>query len=173
MMVRTSANSVYRSLTIIAVVAALLIGSTSAAWSQETTDEGARERSARLSLNLTSVTLGSVLKVMTHKTGIKFLIGSDLVGKTINVYLEDVLVEDALAAIMKANGLWYTRQKGTNIYVIMESPDGPPVATVTDVFHTDYADAGMLQPTIEAVLTEVGGVVVDQRTNAIVVSDIP
>ena len=144
MMVRTSANSVYRSLTIIAVVAALLIGSTSAAWSQETTDEGARERSARLSLNLTSVTLGSVLKVMTQKTGINFLIGSDLVGKTINVYLEDVLVEDALAAIMKANGLWYTRQKGTNIYVIMESPDGPPVATVTDVFHTDYADAGLL-----------------------------
>jgi len=173
MMVRTSANSVYRFLTIIAVVAALLIGSTSAAWSQETTEEEARERSARLSLNLTSVTLGSVLKVMTQKTGINFLIGSDLVGKTINVYLEDVLVEDALAAIMKANGLWYTRQKGTNIYVIMESPDGPPVATVTDVFHTDYADAGMLQPTIEAVLTEVGEVVVDQRTNAIVVSDIP
>jgi len=172
-MVRTSANSGYHFLTIIAVVAALLMVSTSAAWSQETTDEGARERSQRLSLNLTSVTLGSVLKVMTQKTGINFLIGSDLVGKTINVYLEDVLVEDALAAIMKANGLWYTRQKGTNIYVIMESPDGPPVATVTDVFHTDYADAIMLKPTIEAVLTEVGSVVVDQRTNAIVVSDIP
>jgi len=172
-MVRTSAHSGYRFLTIIAVVAALLITSSSAAWSQDSTDAPARERSQRLSLNLTSVTLGSVLKVMTQKTGINFLIGSNLVGKTINVYLEDVLVEDALAAIMKANGLWYTRQKGTNIYVIMESPDGPPVATTTEVFHTDYADAIMLQPTIEAVLTEVGAVVVDQRTNAIVVSDIP
>jgi type IV pilus secretin PilQ/predicted competence protein len=174
MMVRTPIRSGYRSLVIIALVAAMLVTTSSAAWSQDTAaDAGARERSGRLSLNLTSVTLGSVLKVMTQKTGINFLIGSDLVGKTINVYLEDVLVEDALAAIMKANGLWYTRQKGTNIYVIMESPDGPPVATVTDVFHTDYADAVMLQPTIEAVLTEVGKVVVDQRTNAIVVSDIP
>ncbi|MEA3409616.1 MAG: secretin N-terminal domain-containing protein [Candidatus Eisenbacteria bacterium] len=170
MMVRKSTHKAYRFFTIIAVVAALLIGTCSAAWSQ-TAD--AVDRSQRLSLNLTSVTLGSVLKVMTQKTGINFLIGSDLTGKTINVYLEDVLVEDALAAIMKANGLWYTRQKGTNIYVIMESPDGPPVATVTDVFHTDYADAVMLKPTIEAVLTEVGNVVVDQRTNAIVVSDIP
>ena len=174
MMVRESTHKTYRFFTIIAVVAALLIATCSVAWSQSgTTDAGARERSARISLNLTSVTLGSVLKVMTQKTGINFLIGSDLTGKTINVYLEDVLVEDALAAIMKANGLWYTRQKGTNIYVIMESPDGPPVATVTDVFHTDFADAVMLLPTIEAVLTEVGNVVVDQRTNAIVVSDIP
>ena len=173
-MVRESTHKTYRFLTIIAVVAALLIATCSAAWSQSgTSDAASGERSARISLNLTSVTLGSVLKVMTQKTGINFLIGSDLVGKTINVYLEDVLVEDALAAIMKANGLWYTRQKGTNIYVIMESPDGPPVATTTEVFHTDYADAVMLQPTIEAVLTEVGAVVVDQRTNAIVVSDIP
>ncbi|MFH1689125.1 MAG: secretin N-terminal domain-containing protein [Candidatus Eisenbacteria bacterium] len=174
MMVRKPVRSVYRFLMILAVVAAMLVTTSSAAWSQDTAaDAGARERSGRLSLNLTSVTLGSVLKVMTQKTGINFLIGSDLTGKTINVYLEDVLVEDALAAIMKANGLWYTRQKGTNIYVIMESPDGPPVATTTEVFHTDYADAVMLQPTIEAVLTEVGKVVVDQRTNAIVVSDIP
>lgn len=171
MMVRESTLKAYRFFTIIAVVAALLIVTCSPAWSQSGTTDV--ERGQRLSLNLTSVTLGSVLKVMTQKTGINFLIGSDLTGKTINVYLEDVLVEDALAAIMKANGLWYTRQKGTNIYVIMESPDGPPVATVTDVFHTDYADAVMLKPTIEAVLTEVGSVVVDQRTNAIVVSDIP
>ncbi len=174
MIVRESTHKTYRFFTIIAVVTALLIATCSVAWSQnETADVEARERSARISLNLTSVTLGSVLKVMTQKTGINFLIGSNLTGKTINVYLEDVLVEDALAAIMKANGLWYTRQKGTNIYVIMESPDGPPVATVTEVFHTDYADAVMLQPTIEAVLTEVGTVVVDQRTNAMVVSDIP
>ncbi len=171
MMVRESTDKAYRFFTIIAVVAALLIVTCSPAWSQSGTTNV--ERGQRISLNLTSVTLGSVLKVMTQKTGINFLIGSGLTGKTINVYLEDVLVEDALAAIMKANGLWYTRQKGTNIYVIMESPDGPPVATVTDVFHTDYADAVMLEPTIEAVLTEVGSVVVDQRTNALVVSDIP
>ncbi|MCK4511106.1 hypothetical protein KAW64_05165 [bacterium] len=131
MMVRESTHKAYRFLTIIAVdrrpsdchVFGLR------GHRVRTTELQASERGARLSLNLTSVTLGSVLKVMTQKTGINFLIGSDLTGKTINVYLEDVLVEDALAAIMKANGLWYTRQKGTNIYVIMESPDGPPVAT--------------------------------------------
>jgi type IV pilus secretin PilQ/predicted competence protein len=160
-------------LTVIAVVAAMLMATCGTALSQDDVTEAETGRSQRISLNLTSVTLGSVLKVMTQKTGINFLIGSDLVGKTINVYLEDVLVEDALAAIMKANGLWYTRQKGTNIYVIMESPDGPPVNTITEVFHTNYADAVMLKPTIEAVLTEAGGIVVDQRTNAIVVSDIP
>ena len=169
-------SSVRRLATTLAIVAAVLLTTATMVWSEEAGTAGSvagGRSSPRLSLNLQNVTLGSVLKVMTQKTGINFLIGSDLTGKTINVYLEDVLVEDALAAIMKANGLWYTRQKGTNIYVIMESPDGPPVNTVTEVFHTDYADAVMLKDTVEAILTEAGGIVVDQRTNALVVSDIP
>ena len=175
MMVRKSGFSRYRSATIATVLVALLCVTCSTAWSQEAdaADVGTTGYSPRISLNLQNVTLGAVLKVMTQKTGINFLIGSDLTGKTINVYLEDVLVEDALAAIMKANGLWYTRQKGTNIYVIMESPDGPPVNTITQVFHTNYADAKLLEPTVSAVLTEAGHIVVDQRTNALVVSDIP
>jgi type IV pilus secretin PilQ/predicted competence protein len=164
-----------RLITIVVVVIALLATTCPVAWSQEAETAAVESggRSQRISLNLQNVTLGAVLKVMTQKTGINFLIGSDLVGKTINVYLEDVLVEDALAAIMKANGLWYTRQKGTNIYVIMESPEGPPVNTITQVFHTNYADAKNLEPTITAVLTEAGSIVVDGRTNSLVISDIP
>ncbi len=152
----------------------LLLAMTSVAWSQEDTlESAARGRVQRISLNLQDVTLGSVLKVMTQKSGINFLIGSDLVGKSINVYLEDVLVEDALAAIMRANGLWYTRQKGTNIYVIMDAPEGPPVTTVTEVLGLSYADATMLLPTMESVLTEAGSIVVDARTNSLVATDIP
>ncbi|MBM3307878.1 MAG: hypothetical protein FJY74_06100 [Candidatus Eisenbacteria bacterium] len=159
------------------LTALLLLAVAPAAQAQETvtgaTDDGSRVRGQRISLNLQDVTLGNVLKVMTQKSGINFLIGSDLVGRSINVYLEDVLVEDALAAIMRANGLWYTRLKGTNIYVIMEAPDGPPVATVTEVLHANYASAGELEPTVKAILTSAGSIVVDKRTNSLVVSDIP
>jgi type IV pilus assembly protein PilQ len=151
--------------------AALTLALAAMAWGQEMDTE--QVRSQRISLNLQNVTLGSVLKVMTQKSGINFLIGSDLVGKTINVYLEDVLVEDALAAIMRANGLWYTRQKGTNIYVITDAPEGPPVVTVTEVLRTSYADANELAGTLQSVLTETGSIVVDGRTNSLVVSDIP
>lgn len=174
MMVRSRMRAGHRLGTITLIVAAMLMLFSSVAWSQD--DESVATsggRSQRISLNLQNVTLGSVLKVMTQKTGINFLLGSDLVGKTINVYLEDVLVEDALAAIMRANGLWYTRQKGTNIYVIWESPEGPPVSTITQVFKTNYADATKLENTVTAVLTEAGSIVVDQRTNSLVVSDIP
>ncbi len=162
----------FRSAVLLLVIGAVLIAATSLAWSQTRASEES-VRSQRISLNLQNVTLGSVLKVMTQKSGINFLIGSELVGKNINVYLEDVLVEDALAAILRANGLWYTRQKGTNIYVIMSSPEGPPVATMTEVFRTDYADAVELGETIQEVLTDLGSVVVDQRTSSLVVSDIP
>jgi len=154
------------------VIVAVLLATTSFAWSQTSANE-AIVRSQRISLNLQNVTLGSVLKVMTQKSGINFLIGSELVGQNINVYLEDVLVEDALAAILRANGLWYTRQKGTNIYVIMSSPEGPPVATMTEVFRTNYANAVELGETIQEVLTDLGSVVVDERTSSLVVSDIP
>lgn len=175
MVVRSAEHAGCRLITILFVVIALVATTCPIAWSQDSGSAVVESggRSQRISLNLQNVTLGAVLKVMTQKTGINFLIGSDLVGKTINVYLEDVLVEDALAAIMKANGLWYTRQKGTNIYVIMESPDGPPVNTITQVFHTNYADAKLLEPTVSAVLTEAGSIVVDGRTNALVISDIP
>lgn len=158
---------------IVLLTVLLILSSVTVAWSQETTDVGADRRSQRISLNLTNVTLGSVLKVMTQKSGINFLIGSGLVGKEINVYLEDVLVEDALAAIMRANGLWYTRQKGTNIYVITDAPGGPPVATITEVMRPSFADAVELGETLTAVLTEAGSIVVDERTNSLVVSDIP
>lgn len=154
------------------VTVAMLFATTSLVSSQTTAPESV-VRSQRISLNLQNVTLGSVLKVMTQKSGINFLIGSELVGQNINVYLEDVLVEDALAAILRANGLWYTRQKGTNIYVIMSSPEGPPVATSTEVFRTNYADAVELGATIQEVLTDLGSVVVDERTSSLVVSDIP
>ena len=163
--------------TIVLLTALLALVAAPAAQAQETAqgtvDEGTRVKSQRISLNLQDVTLGNVLKVMTQKSGINFLIGSDLVGKSINVYLEEVLVEDALSAIMRANGLWYTRLKGTNIYVIMEAPEGPPVATVTEVLHTNYASAAELEPTVKAVLTSAGSIVVDQRTNSLVISDIP
>lgn len=159
---------------VVLLTAVFLLATAAPVLCQEASREmGAGVRSQRISLNLQNVTLGSVLKVMTQKSGINFLIGADLLGKNINVYLEDVLVEDALAAILRANGLWYTKQKGTNIYVIMESPEGPPVATVTEVVRTNYADAVGLKETLSEVLTEVGSIVVDARTNALVISDIP
>jgi type IV pilus assembly protein PilQ len=160
---------------VIVVTAILLVLAVAppAAAQEDMGDSGSKVRSQRISLNLQNVTLGSVLKVMTQKSGINFLIGSDLVGKEINVYLEDVLVEDALAAIMRANGLWYTRQKGTNIYVITDAPEGPPVATITEVLRLNYADAPSLEPTLSAVLTDAGSIVVDERTNSLVLSDIP
>ncbi len=165
-----SRNRLLRHWLIAAIVVVLAFTMTLPALSQ-TSDAGVR--SQRISLNLQNVTLGSVLKVMTQKSGINFLIGSELVGREINVYLEDVLVEDALAAILRANGLWYTRQKGTNIYVIMEALEGPPVATTTEVFNTNYADAVELNETLKGVLTDLGSIVVDARTSALVVSDIP
>ncbi len=166
----SSRNRLLRHWLIAAIVVVLAFTMTLPVLSQ-TSDAGVR--SQRISLNLQNVSLGSVLKVMTQKSGINFLIGSELVGREINVYLEDVLVEDALAAILRANGLWYTRQKGTNIYVIREALEGPPVATTTEVFNTNYADAVELNETLSGVLTDLGSIVVDARTSSLVVSDIP
>jgi len=161
------------ALSVALIATALILMTSSLAVSQDEAQGSSQIRSQRITLNLQNVTLGSVLKIMTQKSGINFLIGSQLVGKEINVYLENVLVEDALAAIMRANGLWYTRQKGTNIYVITDAPEGPPVTTITEVLRLDYAAADELKETVEAVLTEAGSIVVEGRTNSLVVSDIP
>jgi len=161
------------ALSVALIATALILTTSSLAVSQDEAQGSSQIRSQRITLNLQNVTLGSVLKIMTQKSGINFLIGSDLVGKEINVYLENVLVEDAIAAIMRANGLWFTRQKGTNIYVITDAPEGPPVTTMTEVMRLDFAAAEELEATVKAVLTEVGSIVVEPRTNSLVVSDIP
>lgn len=164
---------IYLAITTLLLAAMILLALPQTSWSQETGQDASQVRSQRITLNLQNVTLGSVLKIMTQKSGINFLIGSQLVGKEINVYLENVLVEDALAAIMRANGLWYTRQKGTNIYVITDAPEGPPVTTITEVMRLSYAAAPELEETVKAVLTEAGSIVVEERTNSLVISDIP
>ena len=75
-------------LTTALLAALLLLTIPQSAWSQESGGEASQIRSQRITLNLQNVSLGSVLKIMTQKSGINFLIGSDLVGKEINRNME-------------------------------------------------------------------------------------
>ncbi|MCK4590272.1 MAG: AMIN domain-containing protein, partial [Candidatus Latescibacteria bacterium] len=96
-------------------------------------------REQLISLNLQGVTLENVLKILTKKTGFNFLMSSNLSGMRINVYLRGVPIQGAIETILKANGLWYERQEGTNIYVIKKIKGPPPAETVTEIIKCDYA----------------------------------
>jgi type IV pilus secretin PilQ/predicted competence protein len=126
-----------------------------------------------ITMNLRDVRLENALRLLTERTGMNFSMDTDLGDRLINVYLVDVSPEDALAAILRANGLWYTRQEGTNIYVIIAEEKGPPANTETRVLKCNYADAKELKPTVESNIGEVGKIVVDERTNSLVVTDTP
>jgi type IV pilus assembly protein PilQ len=126
-----------------------------------------------ISLNLQGVTLENALKILTKKTGLNFLMSSDLSGMKINVYLRGVPVQGAIQTILKANGLWYERQEGTNIYVITKIKGSPPAETVTEIIRCDYATVADLGRIITENLTRDGSFTVDKRTNSVIVTDTP
>ena len=130
-------------------------------------------REQLLSLNLRGVTLENALKILTKKTGLNFLMSSDLSDMKVNVYLRNVPVEGAILTILKANGLWYERQKDTNIYVIKKIKGPPPAETVTEIIKCDYVSVVDLGDIIKENLTKDGSFTVDQRSNSVIVNDTP
>jgi len=136
--------------------------------------DAARPDSARdqlISLKLQHVSLEHALKALTKKTGLNFLMSAGLAGLRLNVYLRGVPAEGALLTILKANGLWYERQKGTNIYVVTKGPQ--PAEVATEIIRCGYASVADLGNIVENNLTSNGSFTVDKGTNSVVVSDTP
>ncbi len=80
-----------------------------------------------ITLDLKDVKLEDALRLITEKTGMKFVIKPDLSEKLVSIYLPNVKGEDALDAILNMHGLDYTRKKDTDIYIVEEMPEALPL----------------------------------------------
>ncbi|HQP10201.1 MAG TPA: secretin N-terminal domain-containing protein [Candidatus Omnitrophota bacterium] len=147
----------------------------------------------KISMDFTNAKLNDVLKIFSQQSGLNFIAATDVASKTINLYLDQVPVEEALERILSANNLTYEIDPGSNIFVVSQMKTSPK-QLMTRVYPLKFAtvpssklnttlsfedsggpadsESGIIGA-ISAVLTEDGSVVQDQRTNSIIVSDIP
>jgi type II secretory pathway component GspD/PulD (secretin) len=126
-------------------------------------------------LDLKSVDILDVLKLISQKSGMNIISGQNVSGK-ISVYLKDIAVEDALRIIVEANGLAYERD-GQVIKVVtaqgFEEKYGYKFGQKweTRVRKLTYAKAADIIGVILQMKTNFGKVVLDEKSNSVIMMD--
>lgn len=113
------------------------------------------------------------------KTALRFLstvghfnlIAPEDVGGMVTVTLEDVTIEDAAVAILKANGLDYAIENGVFRVGKGESFTGSGEDLKAETFMLRYASAKELQTQVKPLLSARGSAIADERTNTLTVKD--
>lgn len=152
------------------------------------------ERAKTISMDLKGASLTDVLKMFSQQSEMNFIASSQVANQTINVYLDQVSVEEALERILSASNLTYEIQQGSNIFIV-KPLNRPDLEVITRVYPLKYAtipssklnstlsefsgggssggsDGGIVKA-IEAVLSPNGKIIEDARTNSLVITDIP
>jgi type IV pilus assembly protein PilQ len=148
-----------------------------------------------ISMDFKGAKLSDVLKIFSQQSGLNFIASTEASDKTVNLYFDQVPVEEALERILSANQLTYELKPGSNIFIV-KAKEEEEIKMMTRVYKLQHAsvlsskinstftdddtsddgseveEAGLLT-SIEKLLSEDGSVVEDPRTNSLIVTDYP
>ena len=125
---------------------------------------------APISVDFKDADIRQVLRIISIKSGVDIVAGQDVEG-LVTIKLTDVPWEGALDVILRTYGLTYER-KGRMIRVMtMEALEQEALAT--EVFSLNYANARDIPNIINEMLSDRGRVRFDERTNTVIVTDVP
>lgn len=141
----------------------------------------------KLSMDFQDASLKDVLKLFSEQTGINVIASDEVADRTVTLYLEEVLAMDALDQILASAGLTYERPAGSQIYIVKPKLEVDEAARLTEtrVYKLRYARVSTsrlaegaggqssIDPLVEQVLTHNGKLIVDGRTNSVIISDVP
>ena len=138
-----------------------------------------------ISLDLKDADIKDVFRTISQLTGLNIVIDPEVRG-TVTVQLEDVPWDQALDLILKQNSLGYVLENNimriaTTAKLQAEESDRARLAearqaaeaTRTVIKKLSYAKAAEIVPTLQSVMSKRGAIVVDQRTNTLIIREIP
>jgi len=138
-----------------------------------------------ISLDLKDADIKDVFRTISQLTGLNIVIDPDVRG-TVTVQLEDVPWDQALDLILKQNSLGYVLENNimriaTTAKLQAEESDRARLAearqaaepTRTVIKKLSYARASEITPTLQSVMSKRGSIVVDGRTNTLIIREIP
>jgi len=138
-----------------------------------------------ISLDLKDADIKDVFRTISQLTQLNIVVDPEVRG-TVTVQLEDVPWDQALDLILKQNGLGYVLENNimriaTTTKLQTEQADRARLSearqaaepTRTVIKKLSYAKASELTPTIKSVMSRRGDIVVDTRTNTMIIREIP
>ena len=123
-----------------------------------------------VSVDFKDADIRQVLRVLSLKSGVDIVAGPDVEG-LITIKLTQVPWEQALDIILRTYGLIYERK--ANVIRVMTLAAVEQEAVSTEVFPLSYAKSKEVVDIVKEMLTDRGKVKYDERTNTVIVSDIP
>ncbi len=132
--------------------------------------DGVASEAMLVSLDFKDADIRQVLRIIALKAGVDIVAGSDVEG-LVTIKLTQVPWPSALDIILRTYGLTYER-KGKVIRVMtLSTVEQEPLAT--EVFPLNYATAKDVPGIINEMLSDRGRVKFDERTNTVIVTDVP
>ena len=138
-----------------------------------------------ISLDLKDADIKDVFRTISQLTGLNIVIDPEVRG-TVTVQLENVPWDQALDLILKQNGLGYVLENNimriaTTAKLQTEESDRARLAearqaaepTRTVIKKLSYARAGEITPTLKSIMSRRGDIVIDARTNTLIIREIP
>ncbi len=152
---------------------------------QQTTSTGPKYTGEPISVNLKDVDLKDFFRLIHEISGLNVVLDPDVKG-TLTIVLDDVPWDQALDIVLKNNDL--SRQLEGNVLRIatvdtmrreadarraQQEAEAMAVERVTVTRFLSYAHSKDVVSTIKKFLSQRGDIVSDDRTNAVIISDIP
>jgi len=148
-------------------------------------EETMESEQGRVNLIFKEADVTDVLAALAQQTGMNIIWGDEVKG-IITLRLENVPWEQALDMVLKANKLTYEREENvirvTTVARLNEEKEAElklaeaekeKEPLVTEVVTLNFSDAKEVKDSLEKVLSKRGSVVIDSRTNSLVITEIP
>src|SRR5580765_3129086 len=169
-----------------AVLLAAALAAPAAAQNSATHDVGlVRTATGSFSLDVDGADLRTVLRAIAEFSGRNIVLGNNAHG-TVRIQLKNVAWQDALKAVLRADGLDYV-EDGSVIRVDeaaklnaekveRETANARTLELVpleTRIVKLNYANASELQAPLTSTLSKRGSIQVEKRTNSLILTDLP
>ena len=156
-----------------------------------------------ISLDLEGANLVDVLKMLSQQTGLNFVSTEVVKNRELTLYVDNVLLKDAMDIIFKANNLTYDFYPESNIFVVKEMGK-PEIELETRIYPLKFArvasgrledeiasaaeeegatsdsgtgegemDPNSIGGAVQKVLSSFGKITEDPLTNSLIVTDVP
>lgn len=128
-------------------------------------------------LDLKSMDIYDVLKIIAQKTGLNIVAGKGVQGK-VSIYLKDVEALEALRVISKSHG-WAYDQEEDIVHVMTEQEYIKKYGfafgreTHTKIYQLEFAIAEDVKNLLSQIKTDAGQLIIDGKTNVLIVKDVP
>lgn len=130
----------------------------------------ASDDGSRITLDFKEADINTVLRVMSLKSKINIVAGPEVQG-TVTIRLENVPWEKALEVVLRTYG--YVYERDGNVIRVTTRDNLAQEPLVTQTFILNYSKASEIQTSVQDMLTERGRVKISERTNTLVLTDIP